>query len=393
MDYTQTFQSAISDGILPCVALLARRLDNSDVLSTYLGPKSISAADPDPIDANTIFTLASVTKLATTWSGGRIQLDDDVGELLPVLCRQKIVSGFDDQGQPILEERKSPITLRHLLTHSSGVGYSFLDSGEKLRKYHHYHGTVPNHGPTIESRFGVPLLYQPGQGWAYGAGIDWAGRLVEKLSGQSLQEYFNQHIWKPLGASSTFTFFPGKESTGNSLAAMVSRGQGPEELEEMPGGLDLNVGVQECFGGQGGYGKADDVLKLLHSLLANDGRLLRPETADMMFQGQLSQPSKAALKQSLEGSPWAVGDYYSGEEYNWGLGGLLIEKAGPGAPYTRGADTLIWSGAPNVFWFVDRRNGLCGLFVTQLLPPGDAGATDAIREFQKVAYRKNKTRG
>ncbi|KAK8925517.1 Acyltransferase LovD [Metarhizium anisopliae] len=396
MDHTQPFESAISGGILPCVALLARRLDNSDVLSTYLGPKSIAAADPDPIDANTIFTLASITKLATTVAAlqlverGRIQLDDDVAELLPVLCRQKIISGFDDQGQPVLQDRKSPITLRHLLTHSSGAGYTFLDAGEKLRQYHRFHGTPPNHGPTVETRFGVPLLYQPGEGWAYGAGIDWAGRLVEQLTGQSLEDYFAQHIWKPLGASGTFTFFP----SAQGLAGMASRArEGPDKLTPVPGGLDLNAGVEACFGGQGGHGRADDVLKLLHSLLANDGRVLRPATADAMFRGQLSPASKAALKQSLEGSAWAVGDYYPGDEYDWGLGGLLVEKAGRGAPYARGANTLTWSGAPNLFWFIDRANGLCGLFVTQLLPPGDAGATDAIREFQKVAYQKNKTQG
>ncbi|KJK85169.1 hypothetical protein H633G_10996, partial [Metarhizium anisopliae BRIP 53284] len=247
MDHTQPFESAISGGILPCVALLARRLDNSDVLSTYLGPKSIAAADPDPIDANTIFTLASITKLATTVAAlqlverGRIQLDDDVAELLPVLCRQKIISGFDDQGQPVLQDRKSPITLRHLLTHSSGAGYTFLDAGEKLRQYHRFHGTPPNHGPTVETRFGVPLLYQPGEGWAYGAGIDWAGRLVEQLTGQSLEDYFAQHIWKPLGASGTFTFFP----SAQGLAGMASRArEGPDKLTPVPGGLDLNAGVE-----------------------------------------------------------------------------------------------------------------------------------------------------
>lgn len=322
-----------------------------------MGPKSVASSAPDPVDSNTIFTLASVTKLPTTIAAlqqveqGRIQLDDDVTELLPFLRQQKILSGFDDTGKPILKDRNGPITLRHLLTHASGVGYSFLSSAEKLQKYNTYTGRAPGQGSTVETRFDLPLLYEPGESWAYGAGIDWAGQVVEQLSGLSLEEYFNEHIWKPLGASSTFTFFPSKgKSAKQHLATLASRTAESQQLKALPEGFDLNRGLEECFGGQGGYGRAEDVLKLLHSLLANDGRVLQPKTVDMMFQGQLSQPSKTALKESLEGPAWAVGDYYADEEYNWGLGGILIEKPSSAAPYTRGVNTLIWSGAPNIFW-------------------------------------------
>lgn len=128
---------------------------------------------------------------------GTISLDDDVTDLLPTLKRQRILKGFKTDGEPILEDRTSPITLRHLLTHSAGTGYDF--SNEVLRRVQSFLGEHLSSKPTIEQRFHLPLLFEPGGSWNYGCAIDWAGKLVEVLTGLKLEMYMSKYIWQPLG--------------------------------------------------------------------------------------------------------------------------------------------------------------------------------------------------
>lgn len=112
----------------------------------------------------------------------------------------------------------------------------------------------------------------------------------------------------------------------------------------------LNTGSTDCFGGHGGYADLTEYIKVLHSILVDDGKLLKPETTARMFQPQLTKGSKASLKQQM-GIPeivgMFVGDFPSNVEYDWGLGGLLVQGSGEGR---RKNGTLIWSGMPNLFW-------------------------------------------
>ncbi|KAL7755529.1 hypothetical protein ACKLNR_014627 [Fusarium oxysporum f. sp. zingiberi] len=329
----------------------------SQITSGFLGGPSPSWPDQEPIDSETIFTLASCTKLPTTVAvlhiveKKLIALDDDVSNMLPALGRQKVLAGWDLDGTPILHNRQYPITLRHLLTHSSGAGYSPYNSN--LARYQRYRGIQPSQGSTIEERFDFPLLFEPGQGWEYGCGIDWAGKLVEQLSGISLESYLQDFVWKPLGASS-FTFWPDAQRHTHRHAALTRRNRATGNLELVTDGYDLNRGVSDCFGGHSGYCNGPDYTRLLLSILMNDGRVLRPETVDMMFQGQLSVESQQALQEGMETRKLITGDFYPGEVYNFALGGMLIEDArAADAPYSRGRRTLVWCGGTNQFWVSD----------------------------------------
>lgn len=136
---------------------------------------------------------------------GTVGLDQDVSEHVPFLAKQSVLTRFNKDGTPILVRREKDITLRLLLTHSSGAGYDFMDP--KLQQYTKYTGKPATESSTIDDIFDWPLLYQPGEGWAYGAGISWAGKVLEKLTGKTLEEYMQENIFKPLGIS-RITFFP-----------------------------------------------------------------------------------------------------------------------------------------------------------------------------------------
>ncbi|EEU33543.1 uncharacterized protein NECHADRAFT_105768 [Fusarium vanettenii 77-13-4] len=356
---------AIKNLDVPSIAVEAIRRDGS--------PSPLFTSQ-SAIGNNTLFTLASLTKLPTSIAAlqlvenGTIGLDDNVTDLLPTLKRQRILKGFKVDGEPILEDRTNPITLRHLLTHSAGTGYDF--SNDELRRVQSFHGEHLSAKPTIEQRFNLPLLFEPGESWNYGCSIDWVGKLVEVLTGLKLETYMSKHVWQPLGVTS-FTFWPHqRDSAAKQLAILAERDDETKHLRPLPEGLSLNIGATDCFGGQGGYSTAEDFLQLLYSLLANDGRILKPETADHRNEQICAEPQNG---RSILGSR---------------LGGLLIETADHGCSLSRGSNTLVWSGAANLFWFIDRQNGICGLFATQVMPPADHVSQALIKAFHEEVYKQ-----
>ncbi|KFA56594.1 hypothetical protein S40293_01138 [Stachybotrys chartarum IBT 40293] len=394
--FHERLHSALEDEVVPFLALFARLRDGTQVTSEIADGHKHMGNKGKPINKNTLFTWASLTKLPTTIAAlqlvekGSIQLDDDVSSILPVLGRQPILSGWADDGSPILRKRRNPITLRHLLTHSAGTGYDFMS--QELQKLHSSRGTVPSQGATIDERFDLPLLFEPGEGWEYGCGVDWAGKIVERLTGISLEAYLHKNVWAPLGATS-FTFWPDKNnSRGAELATLTRRIRKTGKLAEIKQGLGINIGATDCFGGHGGHGTAGDLAELLSFILANDGRVLTPRMVDVMFENQLSPQSQSVLQNAMRDPTWSVGDFYPGETYNWGLGGMLINgSTNSKAPFNRGERTLVWSGAAHQFWFIDREKGVCGLFMTQVLSPppvADAKIRDLTRAWQQYVYQQ-----
>ncbi|KAG6011315.1 hypothetical protein E4U43_008402 [Claviceps pusilla] len=320
-----------------------------------------------------------------------IALDSDVSQLLPALGRQQILVGWHADGSPILRKRRNPITLRQLLTHCSGCGYDFLN--RDLVRLRRFQGTTAaTRKATVEEWFDQPLLFEPGESWEYGSGVDWVGKLVEQFSGMSLEDYIKRHIWAPLGLSS-FTFWPKAPGYTHKLATVTELDPATKKLQVCNEGLDLNRNVTECFGGHGGYCTAADFAELLFSLLADDERVLQRSSVELMFQSQLPKKSQECLQRTMKNKNYTVGDFYDGEVYNWGLGGLLIEETrGSKAPYTRGPGTLVWSSRLNHFWFVDRSNGLLGVFMSHVVPAPDLKIRPLIRAFQENTYRENKNR-
>ncbi|OTB03534.1 hypothetical protein M426DRAFT_321691 [Hypoxylon sp. CI-4A] len=326
-----------------------------------------------------LFTSVAAIQLVEK---GLVTLDEDVSALIPGLSKQEIITGFAENGEPITKKRQNAITLRRLLTHSAGPSYTFIN--EKLEKVRAWRNQKATAG-TVDEAFNLPLLFEPGEEYIYGTGIDRVGQLVEKLSGQSLEDYMRQNIWEPLGLRST-TFFPEKHPDIQARRVPISHRKDPKgPVEETSEAGWFFAGLEEPFGGQGLFSSMQDYSKLLYSLLVDDEKLLKKETTAQFFQPQLEPPAKASLLEKMEHPEWTIGNFPVTNEYDWGLGGLLVD--GDKHPH-RKRGTLIWSGAANSYWFIDRASGVCGAFGTHVFPVSDVQVRALIGEFEEEVYRK-----
>ncbi|GKZ27033.1 hypothetical protein AbraIFM66951_001794 [Aspergillus brasiliensis] len=346
-----SFEKAIEDGVFPGVVVAATNKAGSLKYVKALGKTSCNNMG-EPLSSQSIMAYASMTKLMTCIAAlqlverGIISLDEDVGPLLPELAQLKILTGWDEDGKPLLRERINPITLRHLLTHTAGTGYDMTNPD--LARFSAFQGRQINSGETVKERFGYPLTYEPGTSFEYGTGIDWVGQLVEKLSGQDLESYMRDNIWGPLGIQ-RITFWPSAEpDIRKHQVHMAIREPHSRRVTDFTGRF-LTEGVTECFGGQGAYGDMESYLKILYSLLVDDEKLLSQQTTAELFKPQLGHSSKHHLNEHIRSHPPSsfIGIFDTELEYDWGLGGILTTQDTPSG---RLKGTLSWSGKPNLFW-------------------------------------------
>src|SRR5207248_489066 len=159
-----------------------------------------------PITLGTLFRIASMTKAITSVAAmqlveqQKIGLDDPVPDIDPALARPQLLDGVDAAGQPRLRPAERPITLRHLLTHTAGFTYDW--SNPNTARYAELTGLPPTSSGKLAA-LGQPLAFEPGERWEYGINIDWVGRIVEALSGKTLDTYLREHVCGPLGMDDT----------------------------------------------------------------------------------------------------------------------------------------------------------------------------------------------
>ncbi|RMZ25451.1 hypothetical protein D0859_10493 [Hortaea werneckii] len=372
---------------IPHTVVAATNRDGSFTYNHAVGKHDYP--NDQPMEEDAMFLLASMTKLLTSIAAlqlveaGLIKLDDDVSKILPEVGEQKILKGFDGE-TPILEERKNPLTSRHLLTHTSGFGYDAADPG--LIKYQKSVGKTPGVGFTVEETRSYPLLFEPGTAWMYGCSTDWAGKLVERISGMTLEEFMRENMFRLVGVKE-ITFWPEQNpKLKGKVPQMTTRtSDGNLAPSKEP---SINAGKTDCFGGHGAYGTIRDYLKIQHSILRNDGQLLKPETVEAMFSPQLSPESAKSLNWFMKNHPlskFMVGEYNPDVELDWGLAGILFLKDDIGK---RKKGTLHWSGMANCFWVIDRDADLAYTFGTQVLPPGDEPTRQMISTFELGVYEK-----
>ena len=179
---------------IPAVAAKAIT-SNQTIYAGGIGPRV--AGSDEQVNADTIFPIASMTKPVTTVAAmqlveqGRLDLDAPISRYLSRLAHPQVLVGFDENGEPVLRDPKSPITLRRLLSHTSGLSYGAWH--QMAARYEAGQGITP--GQTAPD---VPLMFDPGTGWQYGYGADWAGKLVEAVTNMTLENYFQEFILQPL---------------------------------------------------------------------------------------------------------------------------------------------------------------------------------------------------
>ena len=342
----------------------------------------------EPMTTDQVFYIASMTKIVTTIAAlqlvedGHIGLDEDIGRVVDALAAPLVLQGFDDNGTAILRPAKGPITLRQLLSHTSGFGYDMWNA--ELAKYIAATGT-PGLGIGLKAALHLPLSFDPGTAWEYGIGIDWAGLAIEAISGKTLDVYMRDYITKPLGMADT-AFSP-HSAMQPRLAGMAARGP---DGSLMPLDLPLNPKPEFWSGGGGLYSTASDYLRLLQMVLdggrAADGtQILTPASLGLLAHNHIGD---TPLRRLASMTPFLTHDLDVGAALGldapaWGLGLAVNPKTGPNG---RSAGSLAWAGLANTYYWIDPERQVAGVFMSQLLPFADPKVLAVFAAFERGVY-------
>ena len=381
-EFEDRLAAAVAAGtIAGAVALVADRAGVT--YQTAAGRRSVAEGAP-AMDAGAVFWIASMTKAIASVAAlqlverGKLSLDGDLSDLLPDLKDLRVLDGVDADGRPKTRPAKGSVTLRRLLTHTSGFGYAWLSA--ELGAWVEATGAD---GPTGGTRAAhrQPLLFDPGQGWAYGIGIDWVGIAVEAASGQRLDAYLDENLFGPLGMADTgFALPEAREARRAGMHARTPDGG----LVVIP--FAMPVEPEVLSGGGGLYSTAADYARFLRMLLNGgelDGRrLLAPETMAALGQVQTGDLRAGTWTSAAANLSHDV-DLFPGMLTGWGLTGLINPQASPNG---RSAGSLAWAGLGNTYYWADPAAGKAGLILTQVLPFGDPLVLDLFAALERGAY-------
>ncbi|WP_320669151.1 serine hydrolase domain-containing protein [Patulibacter defluvii] len=349
----------------------------------YESPFGTLAADGPAVEASTPFRIASMTKALTSTGAlqlverGALDLDAPVASIVPAFGELRVLEGFDGD-TPRLRPPASAATVRQLLNHTAGFGYSFLN--EKLARYHELTGT-PEALAFDPSLLTVPLVNDPGTVWEYGTSTDWVGRVIEEVSGQRLDAFLAESLFGPLGM--TATTFVVDEATAARLPPLHSR---MPDGTLQPNGLDVPRDPGLISGGGGAYSTAGDYARFMRALLRGgelDGvRVLEPATAELLFTPSLDGIATPEAIRSA--NPLLSNDVaFLPLPQDWGLGLHLLLVDVPGM---RRAGTGDWAGLTNCYYWIDRASGVCGAVLAQAFPFFDQGIVGTALGFEGAVY-------
>jgi methyl acetate hydrolase len=339
-----------------------------------------------PMTTGTVGWIASMTKALTGTAAmqlveqGRLELDRPATDWVPELSQVQVLEGFAADGEPLTRPPRRPITLRHLLTHTAGFSYEIWS--EEIIRYQEAKG-IPGIISCQNAALNTPLLFDPGERWEYGINIDWAGKMVEAASGRRLGAYMQDNIFEPLGMEDTaFKLRPDMRAR---LARIHQRGDGEDFTA-----LDLEIPQEPEFdmGGGGLYGTVGDYLRFVRMILnrgeADGQQVLRPETVDMMARNQMGEcrvrPVKTAMPPLSNDA-----EFFPGMPKTWGLTFMINTEQ---APTGRTAGSLAWAGLANSYYWIDPKEGIGGVYLTQILPFGDKKSLPLFFAFEKAVYRQ-----
>lgn len=338
-----------------------------------------------PMAADTVFWLLSMTKTITATAcmqlveRGRLHLDQKAGEILPQLASPKVLEGFDANGKPRLRPAKRPITVRHLLTHTSG--YTYANWSEALTRYERVTG-LPDIATLRNDAFNAPLEFDPGKRWEYGIGMDWIGKLIEQVTDQSLEVYFRERIFQPLGMKDSGFLISSEQ---NRRVATLFNRQPDGSLVAAP--FEMPQRPEFFMGGGGAFSTPQDYLKLLQALLnggsLNGVRILGPETVATMMVNQIGDLNVHGMHTAHPEYSNSF-DQFPNQPHKWGLSFDINERPGPNG---RSAGSVSWAGLLNCYFWLDPVKKVTGALFTQILPFFDARVVSLYGEFERGLYR------
>ena len=343
-----------------------------------------------PLDKTGIFRIASQTKAITTvavmmlWEEGKFALDDPVSKFIPSFAHEKVLASFNARDTTYTTvPAKRPVTIRDLLTHTSGIGYPAIGTAEENAIYakNQVTGGVGVKDQTLSdamTRLGsLPLFFQPGEKWMYGLNMDVLGYLVEKWSGMTLEDFFTRKIFKPLGMKDTYFNLP--KEKGSRLVNFFdqdSTGVIKKQDKTFSGLLDMNFPLQKTgyFSGGGGlcstiYDYAIFLQMLLNGGEYNGVRLLSHNTVRLMTINQIGDLSPN------------IGENASSNKFGFGF--FIISENGSRLTPSQ-AGTYSWGGVFSTSYFVDPKEDMIVLLYQQMWGPHIG---EADRTFKPLVYQ------
>lgn len=370
----QMFEAAIANKELPGVVAVVVNKEQTLYLKAF-GKQDVGKNIP--MANNTVFRIASMTKPVTSVAimmlveQGKLQLDDPASKYLPALKGREVIATFNEQdGAYTTRPAKQEITIRHLLAHTSGFGYGFANHTvaklqEKTRK------------PPRE----FPLLFDPGTKWQYSGSTGLLGDIVVKLTGQSLENYFREKIFRPLRMTDTSFYLPEEK-----MARLVtSHRREATGLVETPNPAKY-TGTES---GEGGLVSTAADYAAFVQLLLNEGtlhntRLLKAATVRQMASNQIGSvivgEMPAVIPNLAAAFPMGAG------KDKFGLGFQITMTEGK-ASNERSAGSYAWAGIYNTHFWVDPKRGMAVVFLTQDLPFYNATTMGVMKRFERLLYQ------
>lgn len=375
----ELLKRATDAGDVPGVVVAAVTADGT-IIAEGAGVRDATAGTP--MTADTVVWIASMTKAVTGACAmqlveqGRLPLDTPIAAVLPELGDVQVLEGFGPDGAPRLRPARRPITLRHLLTHSSGYVYDIWNAD--IARYLEVTGT-PGVISCANAALSIPLMSDPGERWDYGIGIDWAGKAVEAVSGQGLGAYMQQHLLQPLGMTDTgFNIGSARRQRLAKVHTRTADGFAATDFE-LPQEPEFEMG------GGGLYSTVSDYLRFARMIMQGgslDGvRVLAPETVAMMSTHAMGDLVCRPLKSAAPAASNHV-DFIDGMQ--WGLSFLINPEP---LPTGRSAGSLAWAGLANSYYWIDPKKQVAGVYATQLLPFFDDRAVRLFEDFETAVYR------
>ncbi len=379
-ELSNSVQSLLNNSSIP--AVVVGKVDKAGTTKFFSKGPAIWGNEKE-IDENNIFRIASMTKALTSVSAmqlverGVIYLDEPLYSILTELINIPILYKNNEILKP-----KNPITMRQLLTHTASFGYWF--TSKRIRDW-----------DSIKEKLNIkewdyvdnPRLFESGSEFMYGTSIHWVGILVEKLSGQNLEEYFRKNISEPLGMNSTWYNVP--EELRHLIVSSSTRDKSTNELirnpHQIPEDRKKYNGGGGLFSSPADYGKF--LICMLNKGVYNDRTILKSETFDLMNSPQLDtfkQQHRYVEVGNVDTDARGDKDYFFDNFDNWTLAWGYEESS-----KIRPQGTSYWAGFYNTYFTIDYQNGFALLHFTQILPFNDRESYNLFTDFEGLVYGTN----
>lgn len=365
----ESLQRAVDSGDVPGVVAAAATADG-EIFEDGAGVLAVDS----------VIWLASMTKAITGAAAmqlverGKLSLDAPASEVVPEIAKKGVLESIEADGTVKTRPPRRPITLRHLLTHTSGMAYDTWNA--RMFNYVKIKGAPK---PATHQTLATPLLADPGERWEYSISIDWAGLMVEAASGMRLDRFFKENLFDPLGMVDTgFKIGPAQRPRKASVHIRAEKGGFTATDHE------LNQEPEVFLGGGALYSTIGDYLNFTRMILGegllNGVRVLKPETVRSMGRNHMGDVSCRPLKTQLPNRSTDM-DFVDGMK--WGLTFMIHPQAVPGG---RSAGSLSWGGLANSYYWIDPVKKVTGVWATQLLPFYDARAVARFEDFERSVY-------